>query len=89
MLREALAIRNGKPKLYISKRCTELIRCIPALLCDSARVEDASSEPHSITHAPEALRYAIMSRIFPIMQERENSFIMPMRSQKQKRYYFD
>lgn len=89
MLREALAIRNGKPKLYISKRCTELIRCIPALLCDSARVEDASSEPHSITHAPEALRYAIMSRIFPIMQERENSFIMPIRSQKQKRYYFD
>ena len=89
MLREALAVRNGKAKLYISSRCTELIRCLPALLCDSQRVEDASSEPHSVTHAPEALRYAVMSRIFPIKEEKEDSFIMPARSQIKKRSYFD
>jgi phage terminase large subunit len=62
VLREALAVREGKPKLYISSRCTELIRCLPALLCDATRPEDASDEPHSVTHAPEALRYAVMSR---------------------------
>ena len=87
VLREALAVRDGKSKLYISLRCTELIRCLPALLCDSERVEDAANEPHSVTHAPEALRYAVMSRIFPIRSEVKDSFIIPIRSQK--RSYFD
>jgi phage terminase large subunit len=89
ILREALEVRDGKPKLYISSRCTELIRCLPALLCDSERIEDASNEPHSVTHAPEALRYAVMSRIFPIRDEAESSFIMPTRLQTKKRSYFD
>ena len=35
---------------------------MPALLCDMLRPEDASDEPHAVTHAPEALRYAVMSR---------------------------
>lgn len=65
VLREYLALKDGKPRLNISSCCTELIRCLPALLCDSARAEDASSEPHSVTHAPEALRYAVMSRLDP------------------------
>ena len=62
MLREHLALRDGRARLCISERCTELIRCLPALLCSSERPEDAANEPHSITHAPEALRYAVMSR---------------------------
>ncbi len=63
MLREYLYVpENGRPRLRIASRCTELIRCLPALLCDRDRPEDASSEPHSVTHAPEALRYAVMSR---------------------------
>ena len=33
-----------------------------ALCCDDEMPEDASSTPHAITHAPEALRYALMSR---------------------------
>ena len=63
MLREYLSLSSGVPKLTISSRCYELIRCLPALLCDPARPEDASDQPHSVTHAPEALRYAVMSRI--------------------------
>ena len=63
MLREFLCIPDGgEPLLKISPRCTELIRCLPALLCDADRPEDAAGEPHSVTHAPEALRYAVMSR---------------------------
>ncbi len=50
------------PRLHICRDCGELIHSMSALLCDRVRVEDASSEPHSITHAPEALRYALMSR---------------------------
>ena len=66
MVREYLAIPSGKlPKLRILPNCHELIRSLPALLCDPNRPEDASGEPHSITHAPEALRYALMSRCPP------------------------
>ncbi len=87
VLREALAVREGKPKLYISSRCTELIRCLPALLCDTERSEDASDHPHSVTHAPEALRYAVMSRIFPPKESVEQPFIIPTR--KKLPSYFD
>ena len=61
ILREFLS-ELSVPRLRISKVCRELIRCLPALLCDSEHPEDASGEPHAVTHAPEALRYAVMSR---------------------------
>ena len=61
-LKEYLSDRDGKPRLYISKNCYELIHSMESLLCDKNKIEDAASEPHSITHAPEALRYAVMSR---------------------------
>ena len=63
LMREHLKDReDGLPGLIISRRCRELIRCMPALLFDKNRTEDASGEPHSVTHSPEALRYAMMSR---------------------------
>lgn len=65
VLREYLSPSQDHPFLRISSRCNELIECIPALLCDDKRIEDASDNPHRITHAPEALRYAVMSRISP------------------------
>lgn len=49
-------------KLYIFRGCEELIRSMEALQFDKNVAEDASSEPHDVTHAPEALRYAVMSR---------------------------
>ena len=71
VVREYLSTTGGKaPRLRILPTCHELIRCLPALLCDTQRPEDASGEPHSVTHAPEALRYALMSRCPPpIVQE--------------------
>ena len=63
VLREYLHGRNGQSDLYINKQCCELISCMQALLCDPHRPEDAASHPHAVTHAPEALRYAVMSRI--------------------------
>jgi phage terminase large subunit len=62
-LKEYLSEREGKPRLYICRCCSKLIISMQALLCDKNRIEDASSEPHSITHTPEALRYAVMSRL--------------------------
>lgn len=75
-LREYLAGKtpDGAPMLLISRDCRELIRCLPALLFDRNRTEDAADEPHSVTHAPEALRYAAMSRWLPDGAESENQF---------------
>lgn len=63
VLREYLCAKAGHPFIRISSECDELIKCLPALLCSSDKTEDASDAPHKITHAPEALRYAVMSRI--------------------------
>lgn len=49
-------------KLKIFDSCEELIRSMESLLCDKHMPEDAAGEPHEITHTPEALRYAVMSR---------------------------
>ena len=62
ILHEYLTQREGLPALRIVSSCETLIDSLSALLCDPTRPEDAASEPHAITHAPEALRYAVMSR---------------------------
>lgn len=48
---------NGETRLHIFKNCTELIKCLPALQIDAKRPTDCATEPHEITHAPDALRY--------------------------------
>ena len=70
VLREYLA-DNNSPSLSICSCCHTLIRSLPALMFDSERSEDASGEPHSITHAPEALRYAVMSRAHPSQPQKQ------------------
>lgn len=62
-VREYLGGSEGDVRLKICSECTELIHSMTALLCDKSRVEDAAGEPHSVTHAPEALRYGLMSRM--------------------------
>ena len=64
ILREYLAAKEGQAFLRIAASCNNLISSLPALLCDQKKIEDASSTPHKITHSPEALRYAVMSRAF-------------------------
>jgi len=58
VLREYL--RGGKIRFF--QNCVNVIRSLPALLYDTRMPEDAASSPHEITHAPEAVRYAVMSR---------------------------
>lgn len=78
-LREYLASGDGEePRIKIFSTCKELIRCLPALQHDKRRPEDVSGEPHAITHAPEALRYGIMSCALP--PEREEDYFSPYES---------
>ncbi len=44
------------PRLKIFSQCTEIIKCLPALVIDKVRPTDCANEPHEITHAPDALR---------------------------------
>ena len=43
-------------RLKIFSHCTEIISTLPALTVDKLRPTDCSTEPHEITHAPDALR---------------------------------
>lgn len=54
---------NTVPAITVFSCCKNLIRTLPLLRFDEHVREDASDEPHEITHAPEALRYGLMSRM--------------------------
>lgn len=51
---------NFRPRLKIFSTCTNLIRCLPSLEWDPAVPGDCRTEPHELTHAPDALRYFAM-----------------------------
>ena len=75
VLKEYLSVREDKPRLYIARECRTLIHSMQSLLCDANRIEDAANDPHHLTHAPEALRYAVMSRFeFAPSEETDNNF---------------
>jgi phage terminase large subunit len=64
VIREYLRRReDGTARLVIFRSCKNLIRTLPLLRFDPDVIEDAADTPHEITHAPEALRYGLMSRM--------------------------
>jgi len=64
-VKELLTVKNGESRLKIFKNCTELIECLPALQRDNKRPTDCMTEPHNITHLPDALRYFCLQYISP------------------------
>ena len=59
-VKEMLCDKGNGPALQIFSTARELIRCLPALQVDKNRPTDCATEPHDVTHAPDALRgYAI------------------------------
>jgi phage terminase large subunit len=74
-VKEALCPRdvgNGekRPRLQIFSTCRELIRCLTSLRHDPHTPGDCATEPHEITHLPDALRYFLRSRVSPARAER-------------------
>lgn len=65
-----LALKNlfaaGRLKIFSS--CVNLIECIPALQRDAKRPTDCMTEPHEITHLPDALRYFALQYTSPSPQ---------------------
>jgi phage terminase large subunit len=51
--------------LVIFDTCPNLIRCLPLLQHDEHDPNDVATEPHELTHAPDALRYWVTGRPTP------------------------
>ncbi len=49
-------------QLKIFNNCHNLIRTLPALAVDDHNPNDTATEPHELTHAPDALRYYFAGR---------------------------
>ena len=69
----------GKPVagLRIFENCKNLINSLPALCYDPKNPNDCATEPHEITHAPDAIRYFVAGRPAPaaLPVEREEDYI--------------
>ncbi|MBR2342712.1 MAG: phage terminase large subunit [Clostridia bacterium] len=74
-VKELLSDSEGRPRLKIFSQCTEIIKCLPALSIDRIRPTDCATEPHEITHAPDALRG------FAIFYTRPNSPVCEVKRQ--------
>ncbi|MBQ1820323.1 MAG: phage terminase large subunit [Clostridia bacterium] len=69
-VREALAVSpDGTPELRIFETCRNLIRTLPVLTFDAHDCEDVSDNCED--HAPEALRYGLMSRPRPAPEQKQ------------------
>ena len=63
---------NGDPRLKIFSNCRELITCLQALQRDARNPTDVATEPHDITHMPDALRYYAVGWTRPAQEEKES-----------------
>lgn len=68
-LKEWLSVKDGEPRLKIFENCRNLIRTLPALTFDTKNPNDVSSNPHELTHAPDALRGFVMSDAARVFRE--------------------
>ena len=66
---------NGSVMMQIDIRCKNLLRTLPLLMYDTSRQGDAATEPHEITHAPDALRYFASFRVPAASYSAKKSFM--------------
>lgn len=64
-VKELLTTKGSESRLKIFKSCSELVECLPALQRDAKKPTDCMTEPHDITHLPDALRYFCLQYIYP------------------------
>lgn len=72
--------------LLIFDTCRNLIRTLPLLQFDEKRFNDAATEPHELTHAPDAIRYFCAGRPYAASQIEHRKNILPRALQEDERY---
>lgn len=65
MIAERLRGDSNGPQLLIFSNCVRLIKHLPRLMRDAKDPTDCATEPHEITHLPDALRYLVTARPAP------------------------
>ena len=89
-VRELLRIRRDefgrdRAALRVFPFCVNLIRTLPLLQYDERKFNDCRTEPHEITHAPDALRYFAVSWIeAAAAPKEEKKGLSPLAKQAQK-----
>ena len=73
-LKEWLKAPQGRPNMVIDKKCTNIIRCLPLLMHDKKVPDDVATQPHEITHAPDALRDFASFLVCPAAKEEHITF---------------
>ncbi len=82
-LKEWLALdENGESRMVIDRRCANIIRCLPLLMHDKSVPDDAATQPHEITHAPDALRYFASFRVYAAEEEKRR--LCALRSERSR-----
>jgi hypothetical protein len=77
---------NGKSRIKIFSNCKRLIKNLPELQRDERKPTDCATEPHDITHSPDALRYfAIYWTNPPKPQEEKRVYYRPDELQDYRR----
>lgn len=69
MLKPIKTDEGTESRLKIFSTCQNLIEYIPALQRDNKKPTDCMTEPHDITHLPDALRYFCLQRTSPSKAE--------------------
>ena len=73
------------PGVRIFSTCRNLIRTLPLLQHDEHNPSDCATEPHELTHAPDALRYLLAGRPAPGVRKKENRSVLPFALQTQEK----
>lgn len=85
-VKELLTVKNGESRLKIFSNCSRLIECLPALQRDKKRPTDCMTEPHDITHLPDALRYFCLQYVSPTKEsDNRNQFEKDLDRYRKKR----
>ena len=70
-VKDLLQVKNGSSRLMIFDNCIELIDCLTSLQRDTKHPTDCATEPHDITHLPDALRYFVLQFTSPSKPPKE------------------
>lgn len=66
-------------KLRIFSNCENLIEHLPALQRDQKKPTDCMTEPHDITHLPDALRYFVLQYTYPSKEPQKKTELQKYR----------
>lgn len=71
MLDEQTGELKKTARIKFFSNCRNAIRTIPAVLKDEKDPNDVATEPHELTHAPDAIRYFCGMRTLPTKPEKQ------------------